>query len=127
MCTDRRSHISVDTGGPVHGCGSTPACCLPGHAGEGCTVTDVSAETVLLWTHTGRLMPRRWQVALCREELLPYLLPRVMTCSPRNCVLTRAGSHQQMGKGLQPAAQQATGMGTGRATGWMLQDSDAVQ
>lgn len=55
-------------------------------------------------------MPRIWQVALGRQELLPYLLPRVMTRSPSNCVLKRAGSHQQMGKGFQHAAQEATDM-----------------
>ena len=74
-------------------------------------VMDVLAETVLLWTYVEGLMPRRWQVGLGRGELLPYLLPRVMTHYPSNCVLKQAGSHQQVGKGFRHAAQQATEMG----------------
>lgn len=64
-------------------------------------------------------MPWRWQVALGREELLPYLLPRVMTCSPSNCVLKWIGSHQQTGKGFQHAGQKATEVGqAGRQAGF---------
>lgn len=69
---------------------------------------DALAETVLLWTHVEGLMPRRHQGALGREELLPYLLYRAMTCSLRNSVLTWAG---HIGKGSQHAAEQVTEMG----------------
>lgn len=82
--------------------------CPPGHPGQGWIVMDVLAETVLLWTLVEGLMPRRCQGALGREELLPYLLYRAMTCSPSNSVPAWAG---HIGKGSQHAAEQVTEMG----------------
>lgn len=56
-------------------------------------------------------------MALSREELLPYLLTRVMTWFPSNCVLKWAGSHQQMGKSFHQADQQMTEKGQAERQG----------
>lgn len=69
---------------------------------------DVLAETVLLWTLVEGLMPRRCQGALGREELLPYLLYRAMTCSPSNSVPAWAG-HIVKAPNMQLSKQQRWG------------------
>lgn len=65
-------------------------------------------------------------MALGREKLLPYLLSRVTTFFPSNCVLNWARAHEQIEQGFEHAAQQAAEKGWAE-TGWILQDSDAVE
>lgn len=83
---------------------------------------DILAETVLLWTYVGGLVPRRWQVALGRQELLPYLLPKGNDSLPQQLCPETGWVSPADGERLSTCSPGSNRHGTGRESGWILQD-----